>query len=120
MEDTAAIYWCDMQGHVAAPAGKKCHALSPRSGRGRVYATYNLHHNRLDVQEARRGINERGGGAETTENAVYENTRLIYASFKRWLISKRRLSTWSPPAESLTSILFLFSERVDKLCVDWV
>lgn len=87
MEDTAAIYWCDMQGHVAAPAGKKCHALSPRSGRGRVYATYNLHHNRLDVQEVRRRINERG--AELTENTVYENTRLIYASFKRLLISKK-------------------------------
>lgn len=54
MEDTAAIYWCDMQGHVAASAGRNVTLLSEEWAEP-VYVTYNLHHNRLDVREVRRG-----------------------------------------------------------------
>lgn len=58
MEDTAAIYWCDMQGHVAASAGGNVTLLS-QEGPERVYVADDRHHNRLDVSERRPGIHQR-------------------------------------------------------------
>lgn len=52
MKDTAAGHWCDMQGHVAASAGRNV-TLRSEEWAECVYLTYNLHHNRLDVGDAR-------------------------------------------------------------------
>lgn len=57
MEDIAAIYWCDMQGHVARLRWEKCHA--PLLGGGRAYLP-DLQPPSQQVRELRRGINECG------------------------------------------------------------
>lgn len=85
MEDTAAGHWCDMQGHVAASAGRSV-TLRSEEWAECVYVTYNLHHNRLDVGDA--SIMRAAQGDE----AVCVNPCLISNSFKLSFISDAFIS----------------------------